>query len=219
LKVCGICRRSFGPDLKGTDDHVLPKCFFSEPVPENLPTWRVCETCQDVLDPAEERLRNLFVRGPSHAPETHRDAFERAHRSGRPVVLEKWDWVMNNQDVYEFAPIARPDQADLDVVFSKMAGGLFYWKHHRLSPKATPLVVRGTLSTDDFTYWTKVVQAELKLTPQHLGRLAWVAVSDPELQSGFWMFMLSDAVGVGVWAGEMAKRKDLPKSCAFPVRL
>jgi len=131
--------------LKATKDHVLPSGFFSNPVPKNLPTWRVCEPCQDRLDPAEERLRNLFVRGPSHAPEEHRDAFERAQRSARAVVPEKWDWVMNNQDIYEFAPVARPEQSDLDIVFSKMAGGLFYWKHGKLHPPPK-IVVRGSLS-------------------------------------------------------------------------
>jgi hypothetical protein len=42
--------------------------LFSTPVRNNLPTWRVCEPCQDRLDPAEERLLNLFVRGPSLDP-------------------------------------------------------------------------------------------------------------------------------------------------------
>ena len=125
LQVCGICRQPFGPDRTGTVDHVLPYGFFSKPVPRNLPTWRVCEPCQDLLDPAEERLRNLFVRGPSHMPEAIQDVFERAERSGRTVVPEKRDWVMSNEDIYEFAPIARADQNDLDKVFSKMAGGLF----------------------------------------------------------------------------------------------
>jgi hypothetical protein len=218
LKACGICRRSFGPDLKATDDHVLPKGFFSKPVPDNLPTWRVCERCQDALDPAEERLRNLFVRGPTHDEPATREVYDRAQRSGRSVVPEKWDWVLNNMDLYEYAPIARAAQDDLDLVFSKVVGGLFYWKHGSLRPDV-PLVVRGALSRDDFTYWTRVVQFDLKLAVQRLGQVVWVSQSDPDLRAGFWLFVLHDALGVGVWAGEMARRNDLPRSCAFPVRL
>lgn len=218
LKVCGICRRPFGPDLKATDDHIIPKGFLSKPVPNNLPTWRVCEACQDVLDPAEERLRNLFARGPSHDPKANQEVFERAQRSGRPVALETWDWVMNNSDLYEFAPIARADQADLDVVFSKMASGLFYWRHGRLHPGAE-MVVRGALSRDDFDHWSNMVQFDLKLRAQRLGQIAWATTSDAGLRSGFWLFVVHDALGVGVWAGEMARRPDIPKSCAFPVRL
>jgi hypothetical protein len=218
LTVCGICRRPFGPELKATDDHILPKGFFSKPVPDNLPTWRVCESCQDALDPAEERLRNLFARDPTHDPEANQEVLDRAQRSGRAVVPERWDWVMNNMDLYEFAPIARADERDLNLVFSKMVGGLFYWKHHRLNPKAKA-VVRGALSRDDFDYWTRIVQFDMKLSVQRLGQVAWVSQSDPELRSGFWLFVLHDALGVGVWAGEMARRRDIPKSCAFPVRV
>lgn len=215
--MCGTCRRPFGPDLKPTKDHIIPSGFLSKPVPRNLPTWRVCEPCQDLLDPAEERLRNLFARGPSHDPHSVGDVFERARRSDRAIKPEKWDWVMNNSDLYEFAPVARPHKQDLDIVFKKMAGGLFYWKHHRLIPDV-PLVVRGALSRDAFSRWSNMVQYELKLTPQRIGQVAWATVSDPELRSGFWLFVMHDAVGVGVWAGEMAKRRDLPKSCAFAVR-
>lgn len=35
----------------------------------------------------------------------------------------------------------------------------------------------------------------------------------------FWLFMLHEAVGVGVWAGGMARRRDSPKSCSFAVRV
>jgi hypothetical protein len=217
LKVCGICRRPFGPDVTATDDHVLPK-GFSNPMPNNLPTWRVCEACQDVLDPAEERLRNLFVRGPSHYPQANQDVLQRAQRSGRAVVPETWDWVMNNANLYEFAPIARAEQADLDAVFSKMASGLFYWKHGHLQPGAK-MVVRGALSRDDFSYWSNIVQFEMRLNVQRLGQVTWAAVSDPDLRADFWLFVLHDALGVGVWAGDMARRPDIPRSCAFPVKL
>jgi len=218
LRECGLCRQPFGPGLKATKDHVIPYGFLSKPVPHNLPTWRVCGSCQDALDPAEERLRNLFARGPSHDPQASQDVFERSKRSDRAVVPEKWDWVVNNSDLYEFAPVARADAADLDVVFTKMAGGLFYWKHHRLMP-GSRLLVRGALSRDDFTYWSNIVQYELKLTPQRLGQVAWATISDSELRSALWLFVLHDAVGVGVWAGEMASRRDIPKSCPFPVRM
>ena len=81
------------------------------------------------------------------------------------------------------------------------------------------MVVRGALSRDAMTYWTNMVQFEMKLPVQHLGQVSWVSQSGADLRSGFWLFVMHHALGVGVWAGEMASRTDLPKSCAFPVRL
>ncbi len=75
------------------------------------------------------------------------------------------------------------------------------------------MVVRGALSRDDFTYWSNIVQFEMKLNVQRLGQVAWATRSDPELRSDFWVFALHGALG------EMTLRRDIPRSCAFPTRV
>jgi len=68
LKRCGCCDTPFSKAVKPTDDHVISRAFISEPVPPNLPTWRVCLRCQQLLSPAEDRLRNVMAAVYSRHP-------------------------------------------------------------------------------------------------------------------------------------------------------
>jgi hypothetical protein len=124
-------------------------------------------------------------------------------------------YVTTDAGVFVRAPIAVPNQADLDAVFRKMVWGLFTWKHHKLPPTDRPMVVRK-MSSEAFGFWAR----ELNLPVQWLGpEVSWMSISDEEMRLGVWLFVLHGAIPVGVWCGQATLHPRVPEPSAIALRI
>ena len=106
------------------------------------------------------------------------------------------------------------DQADLDVVFTKIARGLYWWRHHRL-PVARRAVV-SVIPSDAFGQWSALIAQPV----QKLGSEFWwmSAHEDGNPTWAAWLFIVFGAVPVGVWMGQAAELPNLPRSSGVTLR-
>lgn len=216
LAQCGLCRRVFGKALARTKDHVIPKGFFGDLPPPNLPTWSLCRSCQLQLEPREDRLRNLFASAHSHHPGEIRSVTDRAARASRQPVAIARKLVESPAGLMVPASIAIPDQEDIDRVFQKIASGLYWWRHDRL-PDDRRFAVRK-MSAPDFGTWSKAIVPDCGV--QRLGaEFWWSTACDPDdLSWCVWLFSIFGAVGVGVWYGAAAEFPNVPNPSGIALR-
>jgi hypothetical protein len=215
---CCFCEQPFDtPARVKTRDHVVPKGFFNDPPPDGLPTWPACLQCQRDLRDPEERLRNQFAAAHSHHPHALVNVYDRAGRSGRPPVVYGRKPVESPAGLLVPASITIPRQDDLDIVFRKIAKGLYWWRHHKL-PTDQRYVVR-LMNAADFATWQDFVLPDCGA--QHLGEEFWWStglfdLSDPK--GCVWLFVIHGAVPVGVWHGDAVDFPNIPAPAGIAIR-
>lgn len=216
VALCGLCRRRFDAELSRTADHVVPRGFFGAAPPPNLPTWSMCRECQSQLEPREDRLRNLFARAHSHHPDEVVTVTAKAVRSARQPVPVARKLVESPAGLMVPASIAVPEQEDLDQVFTKIASGLYWWRHDRL-PEDRRFAVRK-MSAPDFRTWSEALLPSCGV--QRLGAEFWwsTACDQDDLRWCVWLFCIFGAVGVGVWYGDATQFPNVPDPSGIALR-
>lgn len=201
ISFCGLCRRTFDKKTRPkTKDHVIPDGWFNDKAPANLPTWPACLDCQRDLEPREDALRSLFAAGHSHHPEELTSVYAKAARSTRQPVPIGRRPVLHPNGLWVMADVAAPNQEDLDVVFRKIATGLYWYREHQLPPEDR-WVVR-LMSSPDHAKWTNILRPSYEV--QHLGPECWwmSAHNRDEKNWDVWLFVIFGAVPVGVFRGD-----------------
>jgi len=207
--ICGLCFSPFSGANPRTDDHVLPRNWFDDDPPPNLPTWDVCHPCQQDLSPREERLVNTLASTYSYHPEALQQVVARTRRSRRVAPILRTDFVRAPGGVLVRAPIKRPRQVDVDRVFRKVTRGLFVWRHG--TQQADVPAAARILGIDDLTNLSNTHAVGRRVPIQRLGRnVWWIHDSDAHSSDGIWIFMLFGAVGVGVWSGSLVREAVRP---------
>jgi len=220
LKHCGCCEKPFSDRLRPTRDHIIPQGFISRPPPPNLPTWRVCHPCQQLLSPAEDRLRNVMASAFSRHPEQARaDVAARASRATRPVIPDRVEFRTTDAGLAVAAGIVASNGPDVELVFGKIARGLFYWRHAVTQPADTPIAV-SVPSAAVFSNLTDYLLKECGMPVQRLGwDIWWVTQSEPP-RDGVWLFIVFGAVPVYVATGAGAdKGAVVPRPHPIAVKL
>lgn len=200
VKSCCICRRTFDTTaVIETVDHLVPRGWFNDPPPKNLPTWPACLDCQRALTDREERLRNIFASAHSHHPKELQSVYERCARSTRTPVAVARKMVTHPLGFEVPASIAIPDQFDLHIVFRKIASGLYWWRENMLI--ADDRFVVRIANAADFDKWTHILKDSCEV--QHLGpEVWWMSGFNPEEPDwNVWLFNIFGAVPIGVWQG------------------
>lgn len=111
------------------------------------------------------------------------------------------------------ADIAIAAQLDLDRVFTKVARGLYWWRHHAL-PLDDRFIVR-LMNARDFRAWS----SRLSQPVQKLGAEFWwmTGCDARDVSWSIWLFLILGAIGVGVWYGE-ATTLDIPRPSGLVLR-
>jgi hypothetical protein len=217
VPTCCFCEQLFDDvAVIKTDDHVVPRGFFNDTPPPNLPTWPVCRRCQTDLHDPEDRLRNQFAAAHSHHPQLLVEVYDRASRSTQPPIVHGRKLVATPSGLMVPASITIPRQDDLDIVFRKIAKGLYWWREHKL-PKDQRYVVRQ-MNAADFKTWADFL---LPLCgPQHLGEEFWwsTAYDATDPTWCIWLFIIHGAVPVGVWHGNVVDVPNIPAPAGIAMR-
>ncbi len=215
LSKCGMCCKPFSKALPPTRDHVISLSLLSNPLPPNLPTWRVCSPCQQLASPAEDRLRGVIASAYSRHPEKVADVAARARRSTRPVIPDRMELRTTDAGLAVRAGLVDSNQGDIELVCGKMARGLFYWRHGVCQPPETPTFA-AVPSPGFFTAVSEYFLREGHLPVQRLGWDVWWMTQSEPPGDGIWLFVVHGAVPVYVATGAAAaKGMVVPK--AYPI--
>jgi hypothetical protein len=203
LSVCGMCCRRFdGVSVVATRDHIVPRGWFCDPPPPNLPTWRVCRDCQQDLSPREELLRNIFASARAGNMQALRSVCARTERSRQLPTVHKLKLVLSPGNVrLERDRVAIPSQDDLDLVFRKVASGLYLWREGELP--ADPRFVVRVLSEFGAADFFRGVPGTARQNAQRLGHeFQWtLRQAHTEPRQHAWLFVIYGVVSVAVWHG------------------
>jgi len=127
----------------------------------------------------------------------------RASRTTRPVVPDRVEFRTTDAGESVAAGVIQSNQRDVEVVFGKMARGLFYWRHGVVQPVDTPIVV-SVPSPKMFNHLSEVLLKEVPV--QRFGWDIWWVTSSEPPRDGLWLFLVFGAVPVYVATGMAAEK-------------
>lgn len=205
-RLCYLCCLPFTPERPSTKDHVVPRRWLPEPLPDNLPTVLAHFDCQNALSSSEERLRNLFVKAEGTEQDVFADLLSRTER-GRPVEVKEHVLLGDAFGRFLSAPVGALPDDDIQCVFAKITRGLFFKKFRQLLPASYP--IKATAATaEDASHITRVLAGDYQAPVNHVGEaLAWAAITDTQRgkEHGLWFFVPLHATMVVVGTGVCAE--------------
>jgi len=218
MNFCSICRNRFNKkERRRTNDHVVPRCFYNQPFPNNvnLLTRHACQACQNVLKPREERLRNLFARAiPTSRVHLYSDIVKKASTSSLILPPMKQELIVKIAEPRIVVPrtIMKTgffEQSDLSAVFYKIVRGLF---HHTYGREMAPTFHRvGMLPNNKVKFFTDfLISHGYKVRRQEsFYEFDWLHGCGKIPEDGIWLFKVFDAVVVYAGTGEFSKINDI----------